>query len=121
MATMNERTLQMKQNYMKLHSEGHTPKEIAREFGLSLFTVYHYLGEIADENGVTRESLLEIPHNTTGVYERQFEPLPKIDYNANFEESLETFKKLRSETSKSLKEQEEITEMIEKEEELYGK
>lgn len=53
-----ENTLQMKREYMKWHRMGLTPKEIAKKFHLSSWTVYHYLDEIAKENGVTREELL---------------------------------------------------------------
>lgn len=57
--TMNaNRTLEMKSAYVPLFRTGMTPKQIAKEFDLSEWTVYHYLDEIAQENGVPRESLL---------------------------------------------------------------
>ena len=59
MPKTNERTLKMMESYVKLHNEGHSVKEIAKMFNLSPFTIYDHLGEIAENNGVTRESLLE--------------------------------------------------------------
>ena len=53
-----DRTLKMKSAYMSLFETGMTPKQIAEECGVSDWTVYHYLDEIAQENGVTRDSLL---------------------------------------------------------------
>ena len=58
----DERTLQMEQNFMVLHNEGKTIKEIAAMFDLSTVTVYGRLSDIAKANGVSRESLLERPH-----------------------------------------------------------
>lgn len=56
---VDERTLKMKEEYVKLFNEGLSPKQIAKIFGLSSWTVYHYLGEIAEEAGVPRDSLLK--------------------------------------------------------------
>lgn len=54
----SERVRMMKQEFMKLHQEGYGIREIASKFKLSFKTVYRYLGEIAAENGVSRDSLL---------------------------------------------------------------
>lgn len=81
MSRVNERTLKMKASFMSLHEAGLGIPEIAKKSNLSVTTVRKYLGEIAAANGVTRESLLEIPHKPHISYERQFEPVKKIDVN----------------------------------------
>lgn len=58
---IQDNTLQMKKEFVRLHRKGMTVKEIAERFDLSTWTVYHYLGEIAEENGLTREELLSKP------------------------------------------------------------
>ena len=59
----DERTLKMMKEYVGLFEEGLGPKEIAEKFDLDPWTVYHYLGEIAEEAGVPRESLLKQPQD----------------------------------------------------------
>jgi transcriptional antiterminator len=78
----NERTLQMMKNYILLHNAGMTPGEIAKKFDLSTWTVYNALQEIADNAGVTRESLLERPHSEHQPFERISEPVKPIDIKA---------------------------------------
>ena len=56
----SERTRVMKENFMAQHLEGDTIPEIAERYNLSRATVYRHLQEIADNHGVTRESLLKI-------------------------------------------------------------
>ena len=60
MARESERMRLMKENFMKLHKQGFTIPEIVAEFNLGKATVYHTLQEIADANGVSRESLLKV-------------------------------------------------------------
>ena len=55
---VSDRVLEMKKRYMELHNAGLKPSEIADYFELSSWTIYHYLGEIAEENGVSRDELL---------------------------------------------------------------
>ena len=119
MTTQDERTLQMKREYMKLHDEGYSPREIAKKFGLSDVTVYRYLGEIAEENGVTRESLLEIPHATPAAYERQFaiiKPVDLTDFNQKFKATVDDFDKMREEVAKGINEGEKAQREFEEEE-----
>lgn len=71
MATVSERVRRMKENFMSLHGEGKSIKEIAQTFNLSDTTVYHYLGEIASQNGISRESLLQQVHKTPTFWERE--------------------------------------------------
>ena len=84
----NERTLQMMQNYILLHNGGLSPGEIAKKYDLSPWTVYNALQKIADEAGVTRESLLERPHSEHQPFERVSEPVKPINVKA-FSERLQ--------------------------------
>ena len=56
---ISERVRLMKQNFMIHHEKGKNIYEIAKIYGLSHSTVYNNLQSIADENNVTRASLLE--------------------------------------------------------------
>jgi DNA-binding CsgD family transcriptional regulator len=78
----NERTLQMMQNYVRLHAEGLSPSEIAKRYNLSTRNVYYVLQEIADKAGVSRESLLKAPHSEHQPYERISEPVKPVDTKA---------------------------------------
>ena len=60
MKKASERANIMKENFMMLHMEGFSIAEIAERYNLSRDTVYYHLQEIADKNGVTRESLLKV-------------------------------------------------------------
>lgn len=59
-AKRNERTIQMMENFMKLHNQGFSIPEIAKRYSLSKDTIYKSLQEIADKNGTTREELLQV-------------------------------------------------------------
>lgn len=78
----NERTLQMMQNYVRLHAEGLSPSEIAKRYNLSTRNVYYVLQEIADKAGVSRESLLKTPHSEHQACERISEPVKPVDAKA---------------------------------------
>lgn len=56
---VSERVRLMKENFMQLHNQGYTIPEIAKKYNLGRATVYQHLQEIADANGVSRESLLQ--------------------------------------------------------------
>lgn len=71
MAKENERTLWMKENFMDLHHEGLSIKEIADKYELSVSTVYRSLQEIADANDVSRESLLKVLRTPTTKFYRE--------------------------------------------------
>jgi len=66
---VSERTNVMKKQFMALHQDGYYIAEIAKKFELSPATVYRHLQEIADENGVSRHSLLQVVRTPT---QRQF-------------------------------------------------
>ena len=74
----SQRTIQMKQSFMKCHNEGMTISEIAEKFNVSVYTIYNNLQEIADKNNVTRESLLLRVHKPH-----------EISSNKNFKEQVE--------------------------------
>ncbi|MBR2754014.1 helix-turn-helix domain-containing protein [Candidatus Saccharibacteria bacterium] len=87
-AKPHERTLQMMENFLKLHNEGYSIKEIAKMYNLSEYTVYNRLGEIAEKEGVTRDELLKKPFfaDHSG---RNFTPVMPIDrtkFNQNYDE-----------------------------------
>lgn len=94
MARLNERTLQMMENFMELHNAGWTIKQIADKYELSVSTVYARLQEIADENGVTREELLKVVHSEPVCYVRAFEPVQPVDVKALNEQFDAIFKGL---------------------------
>ena len=60
MAKVSERVNVMKKNFMTLHEQGYSIPEIAQKFNLSFCTVYRLLDEIAKENNLIREDLLQI-------------------------------------------------------------
>lgn len=60
----SQSTIKMKGEFMFCHKKGMSIAEIAKEYDVSVYTIYDMLQEIADENGVTRESLLQIVHKS---------------------------------------------------------
>lgn len=94
----NERTLQMMQNYVRLHADGLSPIEIAKVYDLSAWTVYNALQEIADKAGVSRESLLARPHSEHQPFERISEPVKPIKIEAfreRFQNALDIMSEFR--------------------------
>lgn len=72
MAKISETVIVMKKNFMTLHNQGYSIAEIAAQFELSAPTVYRHLDEIARENKVTRNDLLQIiksPYSERGFRE----------------------------------------------------
>jgi len=62
MANKSVRMAELKKNFMKHHEEGKTIKEIAELYNVSKRHIYTSLQDIADENNVSRESLLTNVH-----------------------------------------------------------
>lgn len=62
MANTSERVQQLKKNFMKHHEKGETIREISNRYHVTTRHIYSILQEIADENNVSRESLLTTPH-----------------------------------------------------------
>ena len=61
MAEKSQATMRMMQNFMMHHENGKCIAEIAKIEGVSIWTIYNNLQEIADNNNVARDSLLEKP------------------------------------------------------------
>ena len=92
MAKESERAKLMKQNFMELHNRGLTIPEIAERYDLSKITVYRNLQTVADENGVSRESLLQIIRMPTDkAYAREAKKV-----SVDVQQLKEEFKKAKS-------------------------
>ena len=112
MAGQDERTLKMKEEYVSLFEAGMTPKEIAKKFELSSWTVYNYLDEIAKEAGVPRESLLVRPHESPKSREQVSRVFPSADIVGTRERFTKLGKginELRDEVASYIKQQEELS------------
>ena len=59
-----QRVEKLIKEFMQYHKNGYSILEIAKIFEVDFSTVYNHLQEIADANGVTRESLLERKSST---------------------------------------------------------
>lgn len=62
-----QRVEKLVKEFMQYHNNGYSILEIAEIFNVNFSTVYNHLQEIADNNGVSRDSLLEkisSTHNT---------------------------------------------------------
>lgn len=117
--SQSERTLRMKQEYVRLHESGLSAKTIAHMFDLETATVYRHLQEIADAAGVTRASLLEIPRSKHVTHERQFEPVKPVDtteFHQHAQNVLDELASLHDAINKQIKTCESIASQIEKEE-----
>ena len=86
-AKKHERTLKMMENFMSLHDEGYSIKEIAERYDLSLRPVYDNLGAIAEKAGVSRKDLLEKPivADHSGRNYTPVKPINKAKFNESFE------------------------------------
>ena len=62
MANKSIRMEELKKDFMKHHEEGKTIKEISELYNVSTRHIYNSLQDIADENNVSRESLLKKIH-----------------------------------------------------------
>ena len=112
MAVKDERTLQMMREYWRLHmEEGLSPKEIALRFGLTPTTVYQNLDEIARMNGVTRQELLDQPHEKPISYDRTDQPVTQVEPRL----FLDLHRKAIEDLDRELNDLEKIIDMLEKE------
>lgn len=91
---LSERTKRMRKNFMKERREGKNIAQIAKEYEMNVSTVYSSLQIIADENNVSRESLLEkmsSPHSWTDDRKKR-KKLEEVDVkllSENFEAIVE--------------------------------
>ena len=98
----------MKENFMKLHTQGYTIPEIAEMYNLGRATVYEHLQEIDDANGVSRESLLQqvkkpYKQGAGSNYQRVHVDMEAL--NATFEEVAAGIQFISEELGKILKEE----------------
>ena len=89
-----QRVENLVKNFMLYHNDGYSICEIADVFEVDFSTVYKHLQEIADNNGVTRESLLVIPHSSTSSH------LPFYKEKINIEELKNSFIQLEADVDK---------------------
>ena len=110
----SERTLKMKENFVTLRKEGLTPLEIADRYSVSYRTMYSCLSEIADDAGVTRESLLVTPGrgNHNGGYRSEPVAVNIAQDLAHFESVLTDLSSIRQALNNYLTTQEEISETL---------
>ena len=120
----SERTLRMKRNYIRLRALGMGPVEIAKKYDLDVSTIYKSLDEIAEANGVSRESLLERPHSEHVCRERQFAPVEPVDlteFRGHFDASIQEIDGVKATMKQEIKRQEKIAYRMQKEEEEWQK
>lgn len=116
----DERTLKMMVNYIEEFDSGLTPREIAEKYGLSVRTIYNYIGEIAEAAGRSRESLLRHPHDEhimTGA--RNYEPVKHIDttdFNNQLESVMRELSRIKRSFDREIKRTEQSLAQLEQEE-----
>lgn len=79
MARESERMRLLKENFMELHNQGFGILEIATKFNLSDKSVYRTLQAIADANGVSRASLLQVIRTPTERAYKEEEKKTRVD------------------------------------------
>ena len=86
-AKQHERTFKMMEDFIPLHNEGYSVKDIAERYNLSLSSVYKKLGAIAEKAGVSRKELLEKPivADHSGRNFTPVKPIDKAKFNETFE------------------------------------
>lgn len=94
---IDERTLQMRKNYIQHWRDGWTPTRVAKHYNLSPQTVYDSLGEIAKQYGMTRDELLDVPHmpHTPSSRPAHLEPCDYADVERLFGKTLELVSETR--------------------------
>jgi len=111
MAGQSERTKMMKANFMNDREIYSSMVEIAEKYQLSVFTVYDNLQDIADENGVSRDSLLFVVHKEHEVgnkkIQRKGKEINPEELKKDFEILEETVQSLREKIHTILNQQEE--------------
>ena len=105
----SERSLQFKKNYQEMREDGKTVQEIADFYGLSRSHAYSLLRQLAEELGVTHDSLLPQPHRPP-IYlgsGKAVEPVRPVDFSAfqqEFRGTISQFDKTIYQMEKVLKE-----------------
>jgi predicted DNA-binding protein YlxM (UPF0122 family) len=94
---VDERTLKMMENYIADRESGLSISQIADKYNLDKRTVHAHLEDIAKIQGVSRESLLDVPHRPHIMSGYNINrPAPKLDT----EEFLSQVKTVRDELDK---------------------
>lgn len=111
-AKRSERVNFLFSNFMDWHNAGMSIKEIAEKASVTTRTIYQRLQEIADLNGVSRESLLEVvhkPHEVTATSKRA--SVSKINADellAKYETVIQSTEKLQENLKTIIKQQEDL-------------
>lgn len=109
----SERSLQFKKNYQEMREDGKTVQEIADFYGLSRSQAYRLIRQLAEELGVTYDSLLSQPHHPP-IYlgsSKTVEPVKPVDFSAfqqEFRGTISKFDKTIYQMEKVLKEWPEV-------------
>ena len=84
------------ENYVQLHDDGYTPKEIAKQYNLSVWTVYERLNQIAEQSGRSRESLLErvVIADHSGRNYTPVKPIDRTGFEKNYNDALRKLEEL---------------------------
>ena len=110
---VSERTKKMRENFIKERREGKSFTEIAQKYGLHVTTIYMNLQAIADENSVSRESLLYRP-SSSHVFTKPRGALKKDDVDPN--ELKNRFSEIKKNTQSIIEKiDEKIEEIVEEE------
>lgn len=111
MAERSERVNKLIRNFMEWHEDGKTIEEIADLCHVSIFTVYENLQEIADNHGVSRDSLLERPHKDHEVLSprvsKKNEKINREELTKNFSDAISSISGIIAAIDKELEKQEE--------------
>lgn len=94
----SERMKQMKHGFLELRNAGKSFSEIAKVFGVSVWSVYDNLQEIADANGLSREDLLYRIHKPH-VMSSTSQKVKNVDKHLTVEELQKNFSDMLSITN----------------------
>ena len=94
----SERMEQMKQGFLELRNAGKLFSEIAEVFGVSVWSIYDNLQEIADANGLSREDLLYRIHKPD-LLSSTSQKVQNVDKHLTVEELQKNFSDMLSITN----------------------
>ena len=94
----SERMEHMKQGFLELRNAGKLFSEIAEVFGVSVWSIYDNLQEIADANGLSREDLLYRIHKPH-VMSSTSQKVKNVDKHLTVEELQKNFSDMLSITN----------------------
>lgn len=94
----SERVKLMKQGFLELRNAGKSFSEIAEVFGVSVWSIYDNLQEIADANGLPREELLYRIHKPH-IISSTSQKVKNVDKHLTVEELQKNFSDMLSITN----------------------